>query len=325
MSEDEPKRAPSGKQLLKWILPMGLLILVALSLPALGTLYVDLRWFRSLGYEQIFTTMLWAKIGLGEAVGLLYDGFLGANLMLDRRLSEGLKGIVLADPSGQTQIDVGSIVSRFVWPAMGIITLLSGLSGARHWSTWLRYVHASEFGFADPIFGRDIGFYVFELPALHALSGALSTVIGMSLFFCAIFYGARGGLSFGPKGLDVTRPTRAHLLGLAAAMLVIFAFEAWLSRFELLYSTLGPVQGASYADVEARLPALNGLIVISLISAALVAAAATRQRLILAIGGVALYAAAQVIGVQLYPSLVHRFSVLPNEAMKEAPYIAHNI
>jgi len=321
----EEEQADSRKRLIKRLIPAGIAVLVLLSLPAIASLYVELRWFRSVGYEQIFTTMLWTKIALGIVIGLLYGAVLASNLYLVLKLTKGLTGIVLSDPTGQTRIEVGNIVARFIWPVAGLVALLSGLSGSQQWQTWLRYVHASSFGVADPIFGNDISFYVFELPALEAISGGLSTVIGMSLFFSAVLYGARGGLTFGPGGLEADKRARGHLLGLAAAMLVLFAFDAWLARFSLLYSTLGPVQGASYADVQARLPMLNGLIVISLISAGLVAAAATRKRLVLAIAGIGLYAAGQILGVQVYPSLVHRFSVLPNEAVKEAPYISHNI
>ncbi len=312
-------------RMMKRIVPAIIGVVLLLALPALAGLYIDLRWFRSLGYEQIFTTILWTRVALGIAIGVIYGGVLAANLWLVLKLTTGLKGIVLADPSGQTRIEVGKMVVRFIWPVVGVVGLLSGLSGSQHWPTWLRWVHASSFGIADPILGRDISFYVFSLPFLELVSSSLSTIIGMSLFFSAILYGARGGLAFGPGGLETDRRARAHLLGLGAAMLALFAFDAWLARYQLLFSNLGPVQGASYADVNARLPMLNGLVVVSLVSAGLVAFAATRKRLVMAIAGVGLYAAGQLLGVQLYPAMVHRFSVLPNEAVKEAPYIAHNI
>ena len=128
-----------------------------------------------------------------------------------------------------------------------------------------------------------------------------------------------------PTGLRAERRTRMHLSGLGAAILVVLAGDAWLGLPELLFGHSGPVTGASYSDIHARIPAIWVEVVAALVGAGLVAWSATRKRMVLLAAGFGLYLGVELLGVQLYPALLDRFVVEPNEAQKEAPYIAHNI
>ncbi|MEM9192651.1 MAG: UPF0182 family protein [Myxococcota bacterium] len=304
---------------------MLLVVLLFVTLSPAARIYVDLLWFKSVGYEPIFTTILWSKVGVGAVVGLVFAVVLYANLHVAVRLTEGLTGVILQDPTGQRKIDVSPIVARLVLPAALVVGLFAGLASTEHWRTWLLYANASDFGTQDPIFGRDVGFYVFELPGLSAFSSGLMSLVGFSLFGAAVVHLVRGGLTFTGRGLRAERRTRVHLSVLLSALFLVLAFEAWLAMPELLFSEVGPVAGASYSDVNAKLPALQAQIAVSVIAAVLVAVSATRQRIILAGAAIVLYLVVELLAVRAYPAIVSEYSVKPNESRMEAPYIEHNI
>lgn len=300
-------------------------VLAAIVWPIAAHFYTDLRWFRSVGYGDVFTTVLGARVGVGVVVALLVAAALWLNLYLAARLTRGLAGVRLQDPTGTARLDVGSVAPRLALPLCLLVGIGAGFPASDHWATWLRWRHAVDVGARDPLLGHDVGFYLFRLPALEAVGSLVAWVLVLSFLGAAAMHAVRGGLRATGRGLTAQPRTRLHLSVLGALFFVWLAFEAWLDAPRLMYSTTGPVAGASYADVHARLPALRVEIAAALVAAALVAASATRRRLGLLVAGVGLYLVVEVLGVRVYPAIVQRFEVLPNEAAKEAPFISHNI
>lgn len=295
-----------------------------IALTAIGYLYVDYQWFRSVGFEGVFTTILWTRIWLSLAVGVLAGAILYGNLRLARRKSRGNGTLVLGE-TALSEIDVGKTATRLVLPVSIGLGLAMGVGASQSWSLWLQLVNASEFQVNDPLFGRDVGFYIFQLPALEALCTLLQWVVGVTLLATAGMYIAHGGLNIDGRIPRLNKSTRLHVCILAALLFVVFAFKAWIASANLLYSSLGPVSGASYADAHATLPALRVEIALSLVGAILILSFAKWQRLMLPAIAVGLYLGVELLGVSLYPSLVHSISVVPNEAEREAPFIRHNI
>jgi uncharacterized protein len=300
-------------------------LLLLLGLPGLATLYTELRWFQSLGHAQVFTTILGTRVLLGVAVFALVALVLELNLRVALRATTGLASLHIADPGGTSRIDLGRIAPRVLRPALLVVAVLTAMVASRGWEMWLRFSHASDFGIQDPIFGSDVSFYVFRLPVLEAARSLGWWVVGLSLALCVALHIARGGLVYDGRTFTAHRRTRLHLSALVIAVFGLLAFDAWLDTRQLLFSQTGPVAGASYSDVHARLPALRILIAAAVAGAVLTAVSMGRRRLILLIAGAGLYLAVSLLGVRLYPGLTQRFSVLPNEAEKEAPFIQHNI
>jgi uncharacterized protein len=317
--------AAARRRFVVLLIAAAALLVLLMGLPSLATLYTELRWFGSLGFGQVFTTILWTRVLLGVAAGVLMVLVLGANLHIALRTTERLPSLQVADPSGTSRIDLGHAVPRAIRPGILLVGLLTGSVASRAWETWLRFVHASDFGVRDPIFGSDVGFYVFNLPAYDAGRSLLWWMVGLSLAVAAVVHVVRGGLVYDGRTVHAHRRSRLHLTALVMAIFVLLAFDAWVDMRQLLYSSTGPVTGASYSDVHARLPALRVLMGAALAGAALAAVSMTRQRVVLLAVGAGLYAAVAILGVAGYPALVQRFSVLPNEAEKEAPFIRHNI
>ena len=318
----EPQAGPlPGRRAVGVVLPV-LLLLVAL--PTACELYVDQRWYAAVGHGAVFTTTLWAKtlcaVGAAVSVGLA----LLANLRLAVRLSRGDAPLYLHDELGVPRVNLSEVGTRLAAPAALLLAVLAGVVHERHWPKLLSFQHATPFGTKDPIFGRDVAFHVLERPFYDALSSFALLLLGACVVASAALYAVRGAIVVAELQTRISAPARTHLCVLLALVFAVLAWRDWLSTFELLSSHVGPMTGASYSDVHARLPALRIQIAIAAVGAVLMIAAASRSGFALPIAAVVLYAGAQ-FGARAYPDFVHRFSVKPNELEREAPYLAYNI
>ena len=178
-----------------------------------------------------------------------------------------------------------------------------------------------SFGSTEPIFHRDPSFYVFSLPWLRFLQGWLfSSLVGVTLIV-GIAHFVWGGIQpQAPVFADKVAPAvRAHLSVLLGLIFLVKAWGYYLGRFDLLTSPRGVVEGASYTDVKAQLPALNFLAIVAVICAILFLVN-IRVRLwslpVIAVGGLALVS---VLLGTAYPAFVQQFSVKPQEQQRETP------
>ncbi|HEY8459748.1 MAG TPA: UPF0182 family protein, partial [Blastocatellia bacterium] len=311
-----------------WLLLLAAVVLV-LGLPAWAGLYTNWLWFQELGYQSVFTTTLSAQVGLGAAVGLITAALIWLNLKLALRLSPEMGRVArsfVIEGQELSAPDFSATAPRLAPLVALAVGAFAGLSGWSSWETYLRFRHQVQFGETDPIFGRDIAFYFFTLPALDAVSELLMLIALVSIVGAALIYLMRGAIDFGRGriGLDIERGPRSHLLCLLAALFLILAFEAYLARPNLLFGGNGLVAGASYADIHATAPILSARIAIAIIVAALAAASVVFRTNRLIWAGAGLYLLTIAAG-WIYPAIVQRFSVAPNELSKETPYIQHSI
>src|SRR5215475_8266049 len=302
---------------------------LAVVLPMGAGLYTDWLWFQQLGYQTVFTTTLGAKALLGAAVGLITAALIWLNFNLALRLSPQTAGRARRFVIEGQEIpapDFSALAPRlapFVALAVGVF---AGLSGWGSWETYLRFLYKVPFGETDPIFGRDISFYFFTLPALDVVSELLMLIVIVSLIGAALIYLIHGAIDLGQSrfGFNIDRGPRFHLLCLFAALFLILAFEAYLAKPNLLFGGSGPVSGASYADIHAAMPIISARIYIAIIVAALALLSVFFRTNRLIWAGIGLYLLTIVAG-WTYPSTVQRFSVAPNELAKEKPYIEYSI
>src|SRR5690606_10083866 len=119
----------------------------------------------------------------------------------------------------------------------------------------------------DPVFGRDIAFYLFTLPVYRLALQLLNVVLVLSLLMAAGVYFLTGNVRAGEGRFSVHPAARIHLGLLVAALLLLKAVGYWLGAYDLLQSTRGVAFGASYTDLHAVLPALRILTVIALLAA----------------------------------------------------------
>jgi uncharacterized membrane protein (UPF0182 family) len=182
-----------------------------------------------------------------------------------------------------------------------------------------------SFGSTDPLFGQDIGFFVFQLPfAEFVVNWLFGAFVLITLVTAAIHY-LNGGIRLQVQGRKVTPQAKVHLSVLFAALAIIRAAGYWLSRYSLTTSNRGVVQGATYTDVNAQLPATNLMILVSLAVAALFLWNVRQKGWRIPVLATLMWMLVAVVAGTIYPAVVQRFSVQPNVSTKELPYISNNI
>jgi uncharacterized protein len=309
--------------------PAVWLLLAFLVLGIVGQavpLYTDWLWFQEVGYTQVFTTILalrgWLVLGLGLAVWI----FLFANLWLAARTAPPDVLWELEDQLGLPgRASIEPLVRRLLVPVTAVIAFISGARGSASWDTLVEFLNAFPFGRVDPIFGRDLGFYFFQLPFWRLLYGWAIALAAGTLVLTAAVYVLQRSLVLTARGPRLAAAARTHLLALGALVLVVRAAGFWLDRFDLLYSPRGVVFGATYTDVNAALPVLNVLTVLALLCAAACLVQMSRPGWLFPVAGLVVLVVVWVGGLGLYPSALQRLRVKPNELAFERPYIEHNI
>ena len=218
---------------------------------------------------------------------------------------------------------------RRVWFARIGVSLLFGLIAgipvASQWKDWILFTHSTSFGEKDPLFGVDVGFYVFRLPFLTFLIDWLFASLVIILIITAVAHYLNGGIRLQVQGRRVTPQVKAHLSVLLALLAILRAAGYWLQRYELLTSTRGFVDGATYTAVKAELPAINLLFLISLLAAVLLLVNIWQRGWRLPVIAVGLWGLVAVVAGTIYPAFVQRFVVQPAESERERPYIERNI
>jgi uncharacterized membrane protein (UPF0182 family) len=303
----------------------GLAILITLS----SGFLVDLWWFREIGYGVVFSREIVTRLVLFLGVAVVTFVLIRANLAFAQRGVVPLPVLVSAGEPGRSAgtIDVTSAFGRVSKPLAVVLAVFAGMAGSGSWSVVLRAMHATPFGSVDPIFGRDIGFYVFTLPAITLVLGLLSSLVTLVLVVLVAAYASRGDIVVGPQRVAVEPSAGMHLGVVLAVWFVLAALRLWLvDAPNLLYSTTGPLVGASYADMHAKLPALRLSAVVALLAAAWVVVGGVRQRVawhaFLAVGG---YVVIGIVTRGVFPALMQRFVVAPTELTRESPYLVHHI
>lgn len=308
-----------------------LVLLVALLVFAsrIAYWYTELLWYAEVGYLQAYWVpvlsriVLWA-IGAAAVFVILY---LNARPLLGLRRDERVIDLETTSRGGRRlarrvpQIGPGTIVT---W-AIAAVAALAGLALAARWDLVQRFLHAQSFGVSDPIFGRDIGFYVFTLPIYRLVTGWLFGWLLVALLVVLVGY----YLDLAPllmRGVwTIPARARTHLSVLAGLLLAVRGWGLLLDRYDLLYSPLGTVYGVGWTDHHARLPALTVVAAATFAAAGLLFLNARLRTLRLAVLTIVGTIVIWFLGLSLYPGVVQQYVVAPNELTRETPYLANAI
>jgi len=312
---------PFGKLLLLFLTLFFLLIF----LPEFISLYIDWLWFTDIGRGLIFSTKVQgqASSALAGALG----GFLITYLNI-RMALRAMKGRAVAIPLNVQAMPQLDILRHVDWVRI-IIPVLTGLSMATlfnaNWFTLLSYLHQSASGYADPIFNKDVSFYLFSLPAYELVANALQFTLWATLAALVLIYVVKGAIFFSSRGIAAEPAASAHLSLVGALILAVLSWKSYIGMHAILFSSHGPVAGATYTDVHAVIPFMKVRIVMALVLVLLFLANIRLRRSLFLGAGAAVYIAVSFFGSAVYPALLQRFVVAPNELVKETPYIKNNI
>jgi hypothetical protein len=302
-------------------------ILISFLLPflfSLVNLCTEWLFFQEIGLESVFTTTLSAKAGTGFFFGLLMFLFALGNLFQANRGKFPVSSLF-----GNIYRIKREEAERLVRPlgmlAALILAILAGQWGAMRWERVLLFANTAAVGIKDPVIGKDIGFYLFQLPLLEMLKGFLLFVVSATMLMAAGVYYLRGGIALTERGVQVDWRVRRHLAVLAGIFALVINAGFYLDGFRLLLTGNGAVHGAGYGDVNARLPVYRILCIITPLTAILLVTGIWKGKWARALLAPVIVFAVYGIGIKAYPAMLQKFKVAPNELALETPYIANDI
>lgn len=321
--------APSapGPRTRRILLGVAAAVFIAVvAVPWLASFATDWLWFREIHFESVFLASLAARGLLFAGLGAFAFAFLYVNLRLARpRATDVLTSFVPREGSGM-RVDLTSLVRKLLVAVSVVVALVMGSVASAQWMTVLMAIRGVPVGSTDPMLGRDIGFYLFQLPAISAALGALVVLTTLSLAGVVLLYVMRGAIVLRRRA-SVEPAAARHVGALLVLLLCLFAAQLWIvDAAALLYSNTGPLAGASYADVHVSLPGIRLSAAAALLAAGLVAYGVLRQKLVwFAALGFATYAGVGVVFRVLIPVLEQKFVVAPNELARERTYLQRHI
>jgi len=310
-----------------WIV-FGAGFLGLLVLRSIASLWTDYLWYSSIGHVGVWTTLTFTRLWLVLAASAVAFGVFWINLFIVDRLSPR-RGVVPGSPDEELLMRY----QAWVEPRSGKIRIavsaffgiLIGLGASAWWQNWLLFSKGGPFGLTDPIFNHDIGLYVFDVPFMRdVFSWAFQLLLVLTLIVVAVHY-LNGGINMQGPGARTGSGVKVHVSILLGLLVLLKAVGYQLDKWDLLYSGRGQVFGASYADVNAQVPALNLLIIISIVAAVILLVNLWFRGWTLPVVAVGLWLVTSIIVGGVYPALVQRLTVQPDEVNKEAPYVAYNI
>lgn len=313
----------------RWPLVVALGVLLALGLLTLASIYyLDLLWFREVGFSEVFWGVLTGKAGLALVVGAIFFGLLYGNLLIVRRSAPRYRVLSPEQEMVERYRLAFEPYLRWLIPAFCLIlAVMVGIGAMDQWRVATLFLNSGglSFGVDDPVFGRDASYYVFSLPFWHLVQGWLfSMLIGVTLL-TAVGHYLWGGIRPQAPSERVTPQVKAHLSVLIGFILLVRAWGFWLDRFDLLISPRGTVTGASYTDINAQLPALNFLIVACIVCAVLFFVNIRLRGWGLPVISVGLLVLVSLVIGVAFPAFVQKFRVDPQEFQQEQPFIERNI
>ena len=295
-------------------------------------IYIDSLWFSAVGYSKVY----WYKFRLG---GLLFLTFFVLSFLIVRvpfiflnkvfpELTERPKFRVTSVEDFKEINFLPWIYRPGVWVLAAAVGLMSAISMSQEWPQFALYLHSQPAQVTDPIFGRDVSFYLFKLPVLELVVGWLQTIsvvmfiaIGAASGYVWYFERVRGTITE-----DIRRRATSAISLAAAFFALTLAASTYLDRFDLLHGQHELFTGIDYTDANVRLMAMNIVVVLLLLSAIAVAINAFIMKRVRTISWLAaIVIAVWVIALGIIPATFHSFSVKPNELAKEAAFIDHNI
>jgi len=324
----------------EWLvrLIIGIIVIILLSVSTLVGLYTDFLWFDALGFSQIFLITLFTKIRLFFVSAITFFLFAGINVWIASRLGENKKPIPLK-------------IKLFI---LTILSFMVGINVSSGWFKVLQYFTKTGFNIMDPIFAKDVSFYIFSLPfysfvlnffmscviittilvLLHYLKPVIKPIVKpvvkvndidgaiptpQTVDFKSMFSGLKNGAI-------------THLGFLVSLIFVLLAMKHYLSRFSIMYSNQGIVVGAGYTDIVAYLPIVKILMVLAIIIAVLaiiwvffISKQPKLKKRHIFVYALILYLLFGFIGPTVIPGVVQTLKVSPNEINLEKPYIENNI
>lgn len=310
---------------------LGVLAVLGMAFTMFAGFWTDWLWYRSVNYSSVFTTTLWTKIGLFFVFGVLMALAVGFNIWLAHRLRPPLSAMSMEQQNlDRYRMSIAPYKKWLLFGITALVGLIAGASASGQWRTWLMWVNGVPFGQKDPQFKLDVSFYAFDLPWYRFLLGFGFAAAILSVIAAALTHYLYGGLRVTSPGARATAAATGHLSVLIGIFVALKAVAYWLDRYGLAvkssdFRATDNWTGLRYVDANAYLPAKTILFCIAVICALLFFATIWRRTWQLPVIGFGLMVLSAILIGGLYPAIVQKFQVQPNEQAKEAPYVEKNL
>jgi uncharacterized membrane protein (UPF0182 family) len=305
------------------------LIVVAIAVALVGSsgFYTDFLWFKQLGYASVFTTNLVAQVGLFAAAAIFMGVATWASLAIAFRNRPIYVQTVVDDrPGFAAYRALLTQIRKFVVVVVPVaLALFAGVASAANYKSLLLFLNAVPAGVTEPQFKLDVSFYMFQLPFLTLLDGYLSTVAFLCFALSLVIHLVFGSIKINQRAITFSKPARLQVAISGAVFILLQAGSIWLDQYQTMTSASGLYTGATYADVNARIPGFQIMAGIAVLVAAtfIYTAVVGKWRLPIMATGLMIVTSLLVGGI--YPWAVQTFQVVPNERTLESDFIKRNI
>ena len=315
---------PTGAR--RTLVAVGAVIVLAVLVQVWANVWTNKLWFDSLGFSSVFRTEYLTKALMFVGGALIVGGLIWCSMWIafrQRPIYAPSTGDLDAMDRYREAIEPFRRAACWVVPI--VFGLFAGSAAIGQWKTVLLWLHRQSFGTSDPEFHKDIGFYVFTLPWLQVIVGFLTMALILSAIAAVVMHYLYGGISIRGKGVHTTSAARVHLSVLLAVLVLVRGAAYWLGRYDQTTNDNSLFTGIDYTAQNAVLPAKAMLAGAAVICAALFVATIWTRTWRLPVVGLALLIVCAIVLGAIYPALVQRFKVRPNEQALQSPYISRNI
>jgi len=298
---------------------LGLMVLLGI----LSNFITDYWWFNSQGLSTVFWRSYSAEYTLWMIGFVFFLVFINVNLSISLRSSSNLT----ADPRFEKLLETfGKFIRYFVYGGAVVLAFIMAGMLSNNWMEFLSFTNAEPYPMSDPIFGKNVGFYIFSLPFIIGVKNWLLGVVIVTFIGTVLVYLIRQGVSFAVGRVSISDKARKHIAILIGVFFLLLAFGYWLDRFDVLYSSRSESYfGAGYTDVFAQIPGAWVMMVVSLLTAVLLVQSLFSKQIKRAGKIIAGFIVLAVLSGAVIPGVIQKFVVNPTEQSKELPYIKNNI
>lgn len=326
--DEEPERpAPErpGRRARALVITGVVLVVGFFLLTAFASVYTDRLWYKEVGYGQVFSTMLWTRVGLFLGFGALMAAAVVVNMYLAFRFRP-LFRMAPTDASVERYRDAVTPIRGWLLTGVGVVIgIFAGTSAVGQWRTFQVWLHAQQFGQQDAYFGKDISFYVFRLPWWNFVVDFVMAATVVALIGTAVVHYLYGGIRLQQTHDRLSGAAQVQLSVLLGVFVLAKSVDYFLDRYDLVTDDHRLFTGMNYTAENALLPARNILVGVALICAVLFFLNVWRKTWQLPSVGLALLALSAVLLGMIWPAIVQNVQVNPSEADKENPYLQKNI
>ncbi|MFH1453435.1 MAG: UPF0182 family protein [Armatimonadota bacterium] len=286
---------------------------------------VEWIWFISVGYQDVLYKVVFTRIFLFLIFAVIFFLILYLNIYMANRLKPKIADLNI-DPLENflRNTRIKKFSSLFIILAAALLSLLFAYEVSLRWEMFLQFFNAVGFGKTDPVFSKDIGFYIFKLPLIKYLYGWIMFLLFVNIITAGFIYFSSRALQYIGKEVYFTKAAKAHIFILLALLLALKGLGYRLNMYDLLYSTKGVVFGATYIDIYGYLPLFYILEVAAFICAAVAVVSIFVKNWKILAGSIIVFIAVSLLGT-VYPTVLQKLVVKPNEIDKETKFIEYSI